>query len=105
MRKDLLFFRTTGCPASSGLFRRDAAETECERKSGRSNCCYGQRRLESGPGQSLRSILAVDFPFLPQREPLFTMFNIQENAFSSIFQIHRNIIMATPTPICLKPKW
>ena len=53
---------------------------------------------ESGPGQSLRSILAVDFPFLPQRAPLFTMFNIQENAFSSIFQIHRNIIICNTNP-------
>lgn len=48
---------------------------------------------ESGPGQSLRSILAVDFPYLPQQEPLFTIFNINENAFSSIFHTHRNIII------------
>ncbi|MDD4029856.1 MAG: DUF4837 family protein [Bacteroidales bacterium] len=48
---------------------------------------------ESGPGQSLRAILAVDFPFLPQQEPLFSLFNINENAFSTIFQVHRNIII------------
>ena len=48
---------------------------------------------EAGPGQALRSILAVDFPHLPQREPLFSLFNIQENAFSSLFQVHRNIIL------------
>lgn len=48
---------------------------------------------ESGPGLALRSILAVDFPYLPQREPLFNLFNITENAFSSIFQTHRNIII------------
>ena len=35
---------------------------------------------ESGPGQSLRSILAIDFPHLPQREPLFSLFNINTNA-------------------------
>jgi hypothetical protein len=53
---------------------------------------------ESGPGQSLRSILAVDFPHLPQREPLFSLFNINTNAFSSIFQTHRNIIICNVNP-------
>ena len=53
---------------------------------------------ESGPGQSLRSILAIDFPHLPQREPLFSLFNINTNAFSSIFQTHRNIIICNINP-------
>lgn len=53
---------------------------------------------ESGPGQSLRSILAVDFPFLPQQEPLFSLFTINENAFSTIFQVHRNIIICNTNP-------
>ena len=48
---------------------------------------------ESDPGIALRSILAVDHPFLPQKEPLFTLVNIPENAFSSIFQVHRNIVI------------
>ena len=47
----------------------------------------------SDPGIALRSILAVDHPFLPQKEPLFTLVNIPENAFSSIFQVHRNIVI------------
>ncbi|MFA5497562.1 MAG: DUF4837 family protein [Bacteroidales bacterium] len=53
---------------------------------------------EAGPGQALRAVLAVDFPYLPQREPLFTLFNIQENAFSSLFQVHRNIIVCNVNP-------
>ena len=50
---------------------------------------------ESDPGIALRSILAVDQPFLPQREPIFTLVNIPENAFSSIFQVHRNIVIVS----------
>ncbi|NLA15084.1 MAG: DUF4837 family protein [Bacteroidales bacterium] len=53
---------------------------------------------EATPGQSLRTVLAVEYPFLPQREPLFSLFNIQENAFSSIFQVHRNIIICNVNP-------
>ena len=52
---------------------------------------------EAAPGQSLRSLLAIDFPYLPQSEPLFSLFNITENAFSSIFQSHRNIILCNMT--------
>lgn len=53
---------------------------------------------ESDPGISLRSILAADYPGLPQREPLFTLINIPENAFSSIFQTHRNIVIVKIVP-------
>ncbi len=48
---------------------------------------------ESEPGSELRSILAVDYPQLPQKEPLFTLYNIPESAFSNIFRTHRNLII------------
>lgn len=48
---------------------------------------------ESEPGAALRSALGADHPFLPQREPMFNLVNIPENAFTSIFQSHRNIIL------------
>ena len=48
---------------------------------------------ESEPGTLLRDILACDYPLLPQKEPSFTLINIPENAFTNIFQIHRNIII------------
>ncbi len=48
---------------------------------------------ESEAGASIRGLLAVDEPFLPQREPMFNLVNIPENAFTSIFQTHRNIII------------
>lgn len=48
---------------------------------------------DAGPGQALRSLLAIDYPFLPQSEPLFTLVSITEGSFSSIFQTHRNLIL------------
>lgn len=46
-------------------------------------------------GEALRNVLAVDYPSLPQREPAFNLIEIPDNAFSSLFQTHRNIIIVT----------
>jgi hypothetical protein len=59
---------------------------------------------ESEAGAALRGVLAVDQQFLPQREPLFTMVNIPENAFTSIFQTHRNIIIVKVIESQQEPK-
>ena len=48
---------------------------------------------EAEPGTLLRDILAADYPLLPQREPSFTLITVPDNAFTNIFQIHRNIII------------
>lgn len=53
---------------------------------------------ESEPGISLRSLLAQDQPFLPQREQMFTLINIPSNAFTNIFKSHRNIIIVNISP-------
>ncbi len=44
-------------------------------------------------GTELRDTLASDCPYLPQREPLYTLVNIPSASFTSIFEIHRNIIL------------
>lgn len=47
-----------------------------------------------GPiGAILRETLESDYPFLPQREPRYSLINITHNAFSNLFQAHRNIII------------
>lgn len=48
---------------------------------------------EDSVGTELRSLLASDCPYLPQKEPLYTLINITPGAFTDIFQIHRNILM------------
>lgn len=44
-------------------------------------------------GTTLRDTLAQDCPFLPQKEPLYTLADVPPTAFTSMFQIHRNIII------------
>lgn len=48
---------------------------------------------EGSVGNALRDSLACDTPFLPQREPMFGLVNVPPSAFTSMFQVHRNIIM------------
>ncbi|MCI2122395.1 MAG: DUF4837 family protein [Bacteroidales bacterium] len=47
---------------------------------------------ESDPGIALRSSLGGDFPYLPQSEPYYVLYNVPSDSFTGIFQIHRNII-------------
>ncbi len=60
---------------------------------------------ETEPGILLREILASDYPMLPQKEPAFTIINIPDNAFTNIFQIHRNIIILEVGPKYTEPKF
>lgn len=48
---------------------------------------------EGSVGIELRELLASDCPFLPQKEPLYTLVNITPSSFTNIFQIHRNILV------------
>ena len=48
---------------------------------------------EGQVGTGLRDSLAQETPYLPQREPLFGLVNVPQNAFTNMFQIHRNIIV------------
>ena len=62
-------------------------------------CIVMERPVWEGElGVAVRSALAADYPYLPQQEPLFTIFNISERAFSSIFQHHRNLFMVRISP-------
>ncbi|MBP5397059.1 MAG: DUF4837 family protein [Bacteroidales bacterium] len=57
------------------------------------------RACWDGPlGGCLRDHLAADCPFLPQREPLYTLVEVPPTAFSSLFQLHRNLILCDVSP-------
>ena len=58
---------------------------------------------EGAVGTALRDSLADETPFLPQREPLFSLVNVPQNAFNNMFQIHRNIIVVNINPSVTEP--
>ena len=54
-------------------------------------------------GNALRDSLACETPYLPQREPLFSLVNVPQNGFTSMFQVHRNIIVMNINPAVTEP--
>ena len=54
-------------------------------------------------GNAMRDSLECDCPFLPQREPLYNLVNVAPAGFTSMFQIHRNIIIAHVSPEVTEP--
>lgn len=53
---------------------------------------------EGAAGNELRTLLASDCPFLPQKEPLYNLANVSPSGFTSMFQLHRNIIFCNIDP-------
>ena len=49
-------------------------------------------------GSTLREILAGEYPFLPQREPVFKLFNATPGGFTGSMMLHRNIVIVNVSP-------
>lgn len=62
-----------------------------------------QAYWEGALGSAIRDTLASDCPFLPQREPLYSVVNIAPVTFTNIFQIHRNILICNVDPRVSEP--
>lgn len=73
--------------------KRKALLPNISGKAGEVIVVIGQNDWEGAVGTTLRDSLSCDFPQLPQKEPMFTLANVPHNAFTSMFQIHRNIIV------------
>ena len=67
-------------------------------KAGEVGIVMDKPNWEGELGSSFRTTLAAEYPFLPQPEPIFTLFNVPHNAFSAIFQSHRNLIIVHISP-------
>lgn len=67
---------------------------------------------EGAMGVILRDSLAQDCPFLPQREPMYNLVDVIPSGFTTMFQMHRNIIIVNinnavtePGVVYLSDKW
>lgn len=49
-------------------------------------------------GSDVRGLLARDCDYLPQREPLYSLVNVNASAFADIFKYHRNIVIFNIAP-------
>ncbi len=55
-------------------------------------------KWNSAVGDSLRAVFKEEVQILPQREPLFTVINIPNKAFSTLFETHRSIVRVKISP-------
>ena len=60
---------------------------------------------EGDPGIAARNVLGGDFPYLPQTEPYYVLFNIPPTSFTDLFKVHRNILMLEVDPNLKKSKF
>lgn len=54
-------------------------------------------------GDYIRANMASDCPFLPQREPLYTLADVVPTAFTQIFKVHRNLVLVNIDPSVTEP--
>lgn len=54
---------------------------------------------EGALGSAVRGLLAADCPYLAQREPLYSLVSIVPSNFTSLFQVHRNIVIFQIDPL------
>lgn len=83
--------------------RREALLPNISGKAGEVIVVIDKGQWEGSVGNTLRDTLACECPFLPQREPLYTLVDVSPGGFSQIFQIHRNIVIVNISPDVTDP--
>lgn len=73
--------------------RRKALLPNISGKAGEVIVVIDKADWEGAVGTTLRDTLAADCPFLPQKEPLYSLVNVIPSGFTNIFQLHRNIVI------------
>lgn len=86
----MLMFVLVSCNEAK---RRKALLPNVSGKAGEVIVVINKADWEGAAGAEINELLASDCPFLPQKEPLYTLINIVPSAFTNIFQIHRNILI------------
>ena len=83
--------------------RREALLPNISGKAGEVIVVIDKGQWEGVVGTTLRDTLACECPFLPQREPLYTLVNVAPSGFTQMFQLHRNIVIVNIDPSVTEP--
>lgn len=73
--------------------RKQALLPNISGKAGEVIIVIDKGQWEGAVGTALRDTLACECPFLPQKEPLYTLVDVAPSGFTQMFQLHRNIII------------
>ena len=96
----LLAICTVSCNESK---RRKALLPNISGKPGEVIVVINKGDWEGAIGNTLRDSLSQDYPFLPQREPMYELVNVAPSGFTNMFQIHRNILIVNISPDVTEP--
>lgn len=86
----ILIFSAAACNSEK---RKKALLPNVSGKAGEVIVVINKEDWDGNVGAEITELLASDCPFLPQKEPLYTLVNITPSNFTNIFQIHRNILI------------
>ena len=68
--------------------RKQALLPNISGKAGEVIVVIGKNDWEGSLGTVIRDTLACDCPFLPQREPLYTLVDVPMAGFTNMFELH-----------------
>jgi len=90
----LLISLTLACLAACGDTQFKASVTG---RAGEIIVVYDRLLWDTLFVQEVKKIIAPEYPCLPQPEPIFDIVNIPSASFSSVFELHRNIVFMQVT--------
>jgi len=80
------------CLALVGCKHREALLPNVSGKAGEIVVMMEKSDWEGSLGNAVREVLAADCPYLPVREPLYSLINVTPSNFIDLFKVHRNIV-------------
>ena len=71
-------------------------------KAGEVEIVSSKARWESEVGNAIRTVLQAEYPFTPQKEPKYRIYNVPPEGFVNFFRAHRNILYVHIADTCGK---
>ena len=96
----MLVLAATSCNESS---RKKALLPNISGKAGEVIVVINKSDWEGALGTELRDFMSAECPFLPQKEPLYTLVDVVPTTFTNLFKVHRNIILFNVSPNVTNP--
>ena len=69
-------------------------------KAGEVEIVSPKARWETEVGNAIRSVLQAEYPYIPQREPRYRIYNVPPEGFVNFFRSHRNILYVQVADTC-----
>src|SRR5574344_1457970 len=88
----------TGCKCSGSKEGNNDYKPSITGDAGEVRIVRNKQLWESELGATLREVLGGEYPYLPQREAYFRLYNTSDKDFSGNFTIFRNIVKVNISP-------